>query len=198
MRKPELIVVAFCAIGVALALTASAWGRDPQPVIPEGALAHAADALEKTGEGQVLEIRLADEKGDPVFEAALVRNDTLRYMRIASAGADATEIETKELPAWAVDHALDAYMRSIVRAEVPIARAIARAEQRASAPAIGAGLAKPLSGTNAVLAYYVETIEGDRREMLAVDARSGAFIANPEALYEPRTPVKLARRLAPP
>jgi hypothetical protein len=73
------------------------------------------------------------------------------------------------------------------------ALAHAAAEERASAPAIGAGLAKPLSGTNAVLAYWVETIKDRDRERLAVDARSGAFIANPEALYVPYTPVKLAR-----
>jgi len=54
-----------------------------------------------------------------------------------------------------------------------------------------------LGGTNAVLAYFVETIKGSKRHQLAVDATTGAMIANPESLYEPHTPVQLARRLAP-
>jgi hypothetical protein len=35
------------------------------------------------------------------------------------------------------------------------------------------------------------------RGQFAVDAMTGAFIANPDELYEPHTPVDLARRLAP-
>jgi hypothetical protein len=72
-----------------------------------------------------------------------------------------------------------------------------KAEARDNAPAIDAGIAKPLSGTNAVLAYFVETMKGSTRHESAVDATTGAFIANPDELYEAHTPVDLARRLAP-
>ena len=63
----------------------------------------------------------------------------------------------------------------------------------AGAPAIGAGLAKPLSGANQVLAYNIELLKGGKRRLIAIDATSGAKIANPEALYESWTPVRLVR-----
>jgi uncharacterized membrane protein YkoI len=153
-------------------------------------------AVEENVGGKTLEIRLADEKGDPVFETALKKEDHLVYMRIERDDV-MTEINVSELPPWLVDYKLDAYMRSVDRAKVPLTQAIMAAEQRAKAPAIGAGIIKPLSGTNAVLAYYIETMKGKKRDVLAVDAQTGSPIANPEALYEPHTPVKLARRLAP-
>jgi uncharacterized membrane protein YkoI len=174
---------------------AQAEGSQPQPVVPMDALAHAAATLESSTGGKTLEIRLADEKGDPAFEAALAKDDAVVYMRIASVGDNVTEIQVKDLPPWLLDYHMEAYLRSVNEAKIPITVAIAKAQARAGAPAIGAGIAKPLSGTNAVLAYYVETIQGTRRKTLAVDAKSGNFISNPDSLFEPYTPVKLARRL---
>ncbi|MDB6106172.1 MAG: hypothetical protein JWO52_6732, partial [Gammaproteobacteria bacterium] len=40
-------------------------------------------------------------------------------------------------------------------------------------------------------------MKGSTRHESAVDATTGAFIANPDELYEAHTPVDLARRLAP-
>jgi uncharacterized membrane protein YkoI len=176
---------------------ASAARNSAQPVVPRGALAHATMTIETAASGKVLEIRLMDETGDPKFEAAVAKGDGIVYVRIASVSDEVTEIKVSDLPAWLLNYHLEAYMRSIAQAQVPLVEAIRRAEERANAPAIGAGLAKPLSGTNAVLAYYVETISGTKRQQFAVDAKNGSFIANPEELYEPHTPVKLARRLAP-
>lgn len=178
-----------------LMLNSGAAARDAEPLVMPRALAHAAMEMEESTGGKVLEIRLADEKGTPVFEAAIKKDDGIVYMRIESVSDDVTEIEVADLPAWLLNYHLEAYMRSIDKAKVPLTDAIVKAEEYASAPAIGAGLAKPLSGTNAVLAYYVETIKGNRRQLTAVDAQTGAFVANPDSLYEPRTPVKLARRL---
>lgn len=175
------------------AVAARASGAD----VPPRALAHATMALEKQTGGKVLEIRLADEKGAPNFEAAVKQNDAVVYMRIASPSNEVTEIAISELPQWMTDYKLQAYMRSIDKAKVPLSDAIVQVEEHFAAPAIGAGLARPLNGTNAVLAYYVETTKGDKRVLSAIDAQTGAFIANPESLYEPHTPVKLARRLAP-
>jgi hypothetical protein len=88
---------------------------------------------------------------------------------------------------------LTAYVKSIEKATVPLAKAISKAETLAGAPGIGAGLAKPLSGMNQVLAYDVELLKGEKREMIAIDATNGAKIANPEEIYEPWTPVRLVR-----
>ena len=179
-----------------LSLGPPAWAGEADAVIERGALAHAVTALEDSFGGKVLDIRLADEKGAAAFEAALAKDDGVLYLRIAAISDDVTQIKLSELPPWLLNYRIEAYTRSIEKAKVPLAEAILKAETRASAPAIGAGLAKPLSGTNAVLAYYVEVIKGSKRDILALDAKDDAFIANPESLYEPFTPVKLARRLA--
>jgi hypothetical protein len=174
-----------------------AQSRDAEAVVPIGALAHAADVFQENTGGKVLEIRVADTAGAAGFEAALLKNGGILYMRIASPDEHVTEIDVKNLPPWLLNYHLEAYARSAVRAQVPIQEAIAKAEKRNDAPAIDAGIAKPLSGENAVLAYFVETLNGSRREDLAVDATTGVFIANPQSLFETHTPVELARRLAP-
>lgn len=200
MRNPNPIVKRLAAVLTALVVAfamVSTAARETEPVVLMGALAHATTAMEETMGGKVLEIRLADEKGEPVFEAALKKGQEVIYVRIASSDEDVIQIKASELPSWLASYKLEPYMRSIDKAELPLVEAIGRAERRSAAPAIGAGLAKPLSGSNAVLAYYVETIKGSKRELLAVDAKNGAFIENPSELYEAHTPVKLARRLAP-
>ena len=196
LKSKAVIFGGLLAVLSQLAPGTSASARDVEPVVEMGALAHAAGALEDSTGGKVLEIRLADETGVAAFEAAVSKGDAVVYLRIAAVSDDVTEIKVSELPPWLLNYKLEAYMRSIEKAQVPLGDAIMKAEVHAAAPAIGAGLAKPLSGTTAVLAYFVETINGGKRELLAVDARSGVFIANPDALYEPYTPVKLARRLA--
>jgi uncharacterized membrane protein YkoI len=181
-----------------LAMAPPSSGRDPEPVVPIGALAHAAAALEQSTGGRVLEVRLANAAGVPAFEAATAQHDAVVYMRIASPSDNVTEIKLRELPPWLLNYHMDAYVRSISKTQVPLDEAIVKAEARDSAPAVDAGIAKPLSGTNAVLAYFVETIKGSTRHEFAIDATTGAFIENPEELYEPHTPVDLARRIAPP
>jgi uncharacterized membrane protein YkoI len=198
ISKPKASkLFAALAILSVLALSPSAAARDMTPVVPVGALAHAVTAIESDTGGKVLEIRLADAAGPPGFEAALAKGDHILYMHVGSVSDDVTEIEVRKLPPWLLNYHLEAYMRSIDKAEVPLSVAIRRAEERAGAGAIGAGLAKPLGGTNAVLAYFVETIKDRKRETLAIDAQTGAFIENPQSLYEAPRPVDLARRLAP-
>ncbi len=197
MRPANVLVVA-AAIAMLGQLALGAWvlARGVEQNMPPRALAHATTELEKVTGGKVLEIRVADEKGAPAFEAALAKDNAIIYMRIAAVGDQVTHIKVSELPQWLLDYHLEAYMRSIDKADVPLADAIVKAEELAAAPAIGAGIAKPLSATNPMLAYYVETIKGNKRLVAAIDATSGAFIEHPESLFEPHTPVNLARRLA--
>ncbi len=200
MRIPKskaALIVGVAVILSSLELSQLASARDAEPVVPMGALAHAAVILEQSTDGKVLEIRLGDAAGAPAFEAALAKDDAVLYMRIESPSDNVTEIKVRDLPPWLLNYHLEAYLRSVAKAEVPLDAAIIKAEARDHAPAIDAGIAKPLDGSHAVLAYFVETLKGTRRNELAVDATSGAFIANPESLYEPHTPVELARRLAP-
>jgi hypothetical protein len=173
------------------------WSQENEnAVVPMGALAKAVSALEEQVGGKVLEIRTADRAGEPVFEAAMSRDDELVYMRLETPADDVIALKVAELPEWMANWKLHAYMKSAEKAKVPLTEAIARAEEKARAPAIGAGLAEPLNATNAVLAYYVEVLKGRKPEVLAVEATRGMFIANPQELYVQWTPVKLARRLA--
>ena len=183
------------AVGI-LAVSPIAQSRDIEPVVQMGALAHAAAILEKTTGERILEVRLANAAGPAAFEAALAKGDALFYMRI-TVGDEATEIELTDLPPWLHDFRLQAYMRSIAKAKVPIDTAILHAEERQRAPAIDAGIAKPLSGSNAVLTYFVQTLKDGKRGLVMIDATSGAFISDPDTLYEPPTPIELARRIAP-
>jgi uncharacterized membrane protein YkoI len=192
--KAAVVIVVILS---SLALGPLTLGRDAGPVVPIGALAHAASGFEAATGGKVLEIRLADAPGAPAFEAAIAKGDRVLYMRIASPSDDVTEIKVTDLPPWLLNYHMESYMRSIAQAKVPLTEAITKAEKRDHAPAVDAGLAKPLSGTNAVLAYFVETMKGSKRQESAVDATTGAFIENPDSLFEPHTPVDLARRLAP-
>jgi uncharacterized membrane protein YkoI len=187
-------IAACTVVAATLSATPWAWVQAASPIVPMGALAHATTELERESGGKVLEIRLVDEEGDPSFEAALKVDDAIHYMRIAPVADTVTEITVRELPAWLADYRLEAYMTSIDKAHVPLPEAVDQVERKAMAPAVAAGIAKPLSGSNAVLAYYVETMLGKKQEIHAIDARSGRIIANPEAVYEPRTPLKLLSR----
>lgn len=189
-------VAACTVVAAALSATPWAWAQAASPVVPMGALAHATTELERESGGKVLEIRLVDEDGDPSFEAALKVDDAVQYMRIASVTDTVTEITVRELPEWLASYRLESFMKSIDKARVPLADAVGEAEKQTKAPAVAAGVAKPLSGNNAVLAYYIETMLGKKEQIAAVDAMSGRPIADPEAVYEPRTPLKLLRRVA--
>ena len=161
--------------------------------ITESSLAKAVSAVEASTGGKVLEIRFVDEVGHERFESVVAKPNAIIYMTVNPVNEDVTEIAVKELPAWMLNWKLTAYVKSIEKASVPLTKAIADAEAVARAPAIGAGLAKPLTGMNQVLAYYVELLADGKRKRVAIDATNGAKIANPEELYEPWTPVKLVR-----
>jgi hypothetical protein len=174
------------AAGVGPALTDAA-------DMTETSLAKAVDVLEAATGGKVLEIRFVDEVGHERFESVVAKADEVIYMAVDPATEGVTRVAVKKLPAWMLDWKLTAYVQSIEKAKVSLSKAVARAEALAGAPAIGAGLAKPLSGSNHVLAYNVELLRNGKREHIAIDATSGAKIANPAELYEPWTPVRLVR-----
>ena len=181
---------------IALVLTVGvAFAQQREPGVSDDSLSHAAQVLERKTGGKVLQVRLSDEPGDPSFDAVIVHGDDLLYLHVAAVGDAVTSIEIKQLPKWMLDRNLTAYMKSIRQAQVPLARAIAIAERMANKPAIGAGLAAPLSGSNAVLAYNVEVMKAGERERIAIDAITGAPIANPDELYVEWTPVNLVRRM---
>ena len=189
MKAPRILLM----VG-AIALAAGVGpARTGAADVSATSLTKAVGALEASTGGKVLEIRFVDEAGHERFESVVAKPDAIIYMAVNPVTEDATEIAIKKLPVWMLNWKLTEYVRSIEKANVPLTKAIADAEALARAPAIGAGLAKPLSGTNQVLAYNIELLADGKRKRIAIDASTGAKIANPEALYEPWTPVKLLR-----
>lgn len=163
------------------------------PAVTKTSLTAAIAALEQGTGAKVLEIRLADDKGRERFESVVAKGDEIMYLSVNTETEGFTKIEVKELPPWMLSWKMSDYVRSVEQAKIPLADAVSAAESFGNAPAIGAGLAKPLSGTNEVLAYNIELMKDRRRENIAIDATTGAKIANPEELYEPWSPVKLVR-----
>jgi hypothetical protein len=188
--KPARILLKAVAITLAAGLVSLQTGAAD---IPGTALPKAVSALEDSTGGKVLEIRFVDEKGRERFESVVAQPNEVIYLAVNPVTDDVTKIAVKELPTWMLNWKLTAYVRSIEQATVPLTKAVMEAEAQARAPAIGAGLAKPLTGANQVLAYNIELLTGGKRSRIAVDATNGARIANPDELYEPWTPVKLLR-----
>lgn len=189
MKAPRILIMAL-TIALAVGYWPAQAGEAP---VTESSLIKAVNALEAATGGKVLEIRFVDETGHERFESVIAKPDEVIYMAANPVTEDVTKIAVKEVPAWMLNWKLTAYVKSIGKATVPLAKAISKAEALAGAPGIGAGLAKPLSGMNQVLAYDVELLKGEKREMIAIDATNGAKIANPEEIYEPWTPVRLVR-----
>jgi uncharacterized membrane protein YkoI len=186
---PGLAALALVVLTVGAALS-----QQREPGVSDDSLRHAVQVLERKTGGKVLEVRLSDQAGDPSFDAVIAKGDDLLYMHIALSDS-ITSMEMAQLPEWMVGRELMGYMKSVRQAQLPLAEAISLAERMANKPAIGAGLAAPLSGTNAVLAYNVEVMKAGKRDRIAIDAVTGAPIANPDELYVAWTPVKLVRRM---
>ena len=188
--SPSLATLALVVLTVGAAMS-----QEREPGVSDDSLSHAVQVLEgKTG-GKVLEVRLSDEPGDPSFDAVIAKGDDVLYMHLAAISDAVTSIEIEQLPEWMLGRELKAYVKGIRQAHLPLAQAIALAERTSNKPAIGAGLAAPLSGTNAVLAYNVEVMKAGKRDRIAIDAITGAPIANPDQIYVAWTPVKLVRRI---
>lgn len=179
---------------VVLIAVAIVWSNDETVIASAmGTLAHATEATERITRGQVLEIRQLGVADGPAFAAAVSLSDTVLYLRIVPVMGLVTELDDSERPLWLMNYGMQAPVRGIARGEVSLVEAILKAEQDAHAPAIAAGVAKPLRG-GTVFAYYVETAHDRARQLLAMDAQTGAVVANPDAALEPWYRVSLRRR----
>jgi uncharacterized membrane protein YkoI len=193
MKAARILLKRMLLTAVTIALAAGVGSQTGAADIAGTSLPKAVSALEDSTGGKVLEIRFVDEVGHERFESVVAQPAEVIYMAVNPVNEDVTKIAVKELPTWMLNWKLTEYVKSIDKAKVPLTKAVAVAEALARAPAIGAGLAKPLTGTNQVLAYNIELLAGGKRQRIAIDATNGARIANPEELYESWTPVKLLR-----
>jgi uncharacterized membrane protein YkoI len=163
----------------------------PWASVTEASLAHAVAALEAATGGKVLEIRFRDNGAQGAFDAVIAKKDALVNMTIDVVSDAVTEIKVTELPQWMLDWKARAAARSAEKAKLPLPEAIAKAEAVAHGTAIAAGLAKPLTADNRVLAYNVEVVGKGKPQRVVIDAVTGQVIADPDELLEGWTPEKL-------
>jgi hypothetical protein len=162
----------------------------PWKLVTKKTLPLAIVAVEKFSGGRVLEIRFRARNGVPGFDAVVAKDGAFSHLRIDIPSNVATVIDETEIPAWMAGWVLKADARSLQQAKLHLADAVLKAEEIADAPAVDAGIAKPLTGENSVLAYDIEVIRDDRPERMAIDAVTGQKIANPDSLLETWTPEK--------
>jgi len=161
--------------------------------VREHSLEHALHVIERSTGGRVLEIRLLHRHG-PGFEAVVAKNHELINVRVHDVSDEVTRIAVTETPRWMLDWRLKADMASVREEKLSPAQAISRAEKDTGAPAVDVSIAKPLSGHDGVLAYDVEVVKDGMPERVAIDARTGQLIADPQAVLGPWTPERLAQQ----
>lgn len=161
---------------------------NPWKMVDKQTLPLAIAAAEAFSGGRVLEIRFGVHHGVPGFDAVVAKAGAFGHVRIDLPANRATAIAETQIPAWMADWLLKADARSLAKAKLRLSDAVLVAEKMADAPAVDAGVAKPLTGGNAVLAYDVEAIRGGRPERVVIDAITGQKIADPQPLLQGWTP----------
>jgi hypothetical protein len=162
--------------------------NNPWKLVDKQTLPLAIAAAEAFSGGRVLEIRFGVHHGVPGFDAVVAKAGAFGHVRIDLPSNRATTIAETEIPSWMADWLLKADARSLAKAKLRLSDAVRVAEKMANAPAVDAGVAKPLTGDNAVLAYDVEVIRGGRPQRVVIDAITGQKIADPQPLLQGWTP----------
>lgn len=157
--------------------------------IDRQALPRAIRAAEAYGGGRVLEIRFRVRQGGVAgFDAVLAKGTEFSRLRVDLPSYAVAVIQETDIPAWMANWVLKADAASLAKAKLPLVDAVAKAEAVAGAPAGAAGVAKPLTGGNAVLAYNVAVLTGGRPQRVVIDAVTGEQIADPDPLVEGWSP----------
>jgi uncharacterized membrane protein YkoI len=135
----------------------------------------------KTG-GKVMDIRFVDAGGAAVYEAVVVTPDKVGLARLDARTGDLSGFDHDQVSDQSFDWEHQRDLKSFAKATISLSAAIETAEQIAGTPAVNAGLAKPLTTSNDVLAYNIEVVRYGRVERIAVDATTDEIIADPNAL----------------
>jgi hypothetical protein len=198
MYKSFLTLAAAIALMAGAALAQSDTkpaARDPWAGQANTSLTDAIAVVEHATNGKILEIRFLHGPGKG-YEAVVAKKDAIINVRENPLTSDVTVIEAEAVPVWMADWKLRQDVKSIEKAKVPLADGVRTAENSARAPAIDAGIAKPLSADNAVLAYNVEVDKNGKPVRVVVDATTGQIIADPEPLLVSWTPEELFEKTA--
>lgn len=157
--------------------------------VSTGALAQAIAAAEKSSGGRVVEIRYRNRAGVPGFDAVAAKGTTFSHLRIDIPSNKVTAISQSEIP-WRATWELKADAKSLTKAKVSLAQAVAKAEKLSGSPAVDAGVAAPLEVGSDIKGYNVEVMQDGAPQRVVIDSSSGERISNPGPFLEPWEPEK--------
>jgi hypothetical protein len=149
----------------------------PSPGSGSTSLANAVATLEGATGGRVLEIRYDGAGTEGSYSAVIAAKGALTHERI-NAHTNKVEDISSSKPDWMLGWERRADIASIEKTQVPLPKAIMNAEKALAGPAVAAGLAKPLSPGNSVLAYNVAVIHDGHPQRIAIDATTNEVIAD--------------------
>jgi uncharacterized membrane protein YkoI len=145
-------------------------------------LPHAIAAIETKTGGKVMDIRYESDAGQPVYDAVVVTPHEVGVARIYGKTDTVSGAADDQFSIGSLDWQQRSDVTSFEKATVPLSTAIENVEQLSGGRVVDAGLAKPLTPDNDVLAYNVEYASNGTLHTLAIDATTGQVIADPSAL----------------
>lgn len=151
--------------------------------VTNSSLTQAIAAAESASGGKVVEIRYRVAAGAPGFDAIAAKGGTFSHLRIATPSNKVTPVQKSDIP-WRGNWTLRADAKDLADAKLTLSDAVMKAEQITGGPASAAGVAAPLSGDNAVLAYNVKLYKDNDPRRVVIDAVTGAPIENPTAFED--------------
>jgi len=153
------------------------------PTMTNTTLTQAIAAAEQASGGKVVEIRYRLAGGAPGFDAVAAKGAAFSHLRIAVPSNKVTPVRQSDIP-WRGDWRLKADAKDLSTAKLSLSDAVTRAEQITGGPASAAGVAAPLTGDNAVLAYNVKLDNDNGPRRVVIDAVTGERIENPSAFED--------------
>jgi uncharacterized membrane protein YkoI len=182
-------VASTCALLTGTALAAPRLTDDPTEAMSalgnldtvSVSLPHAIAAIETKTGGRVMDIRYEGDSGQPVYDAVVVTPHDVGVARIYGETGTPSGI-ADEFSIASLDWKQRSDVTSFNKATVPLSAAIENVEQLSGGHVVDAGLAKPLTPDNDVLAYNVEYAMNGTLHTVAIDATTGEVIADPDAL----------------
>jgi len=151
--------------------------------VTNSSLTQAIAAAEQASGGKVVEIRYRLAGGAPGFDAISAKGGAFSHLRIAVPSNKVTPVKQGDIP-WRAGWTLKADAKDLADAKLSLSDAVVKAEQIVGGPASAAGVAAPLTGDNAVLAYNVKLYKANDPHRVVIDAVTGAPIENPTAFED--------------
>jgi hypothetical protein len=174
--------------GYGLPAQAQSAAASPGQLVNKQTLPLAIAAAEKFSGGKAMEIRFRVRQGVPGFDAVTARPGGFSRVRFEIPSSTVAAIGETDVPTWMSDWVLKADAKSLTKAKLSLAQAVVKAEDIAQAPAVDAGIAAPLTASNAVLGYNVQVFQGERPQRLVIDGMTGQPIQDPDQFMEAWSP----------